>query len=213
MIVVLATLWVSDSSQVVVASVFHVFGTGDSFKNITAGFASIATAIAIVFGGGWAYYRFGIQRVEARTDKPQFSVGIAGQWRKVDGIGDAFHLRITITNGGVFPIPLNQYGTGMRVSFPSPNQGDPPDDVVWEGVPLHREDGSVGGHRTFEIFLQHDWLEPGQSASDDLLLNLGRHPMIAMVEVRIVRRSPIRRAGADDIVEYAHQIIPPDATT
>jgi hypothetical protein len=206
MIVVLGTLWLSDSSQVVVASIFDVFGTGDSFKNITGGFASIITAVAIIIGGGWAYYRFGIERKDALAERPQFSVSIAGRWHRVDGVGDALHLCIEIKNGGIAIIPVAQYGTGMQVSFPSPNQGDPPDYVAWEPVPLHSEDGSVVP-RTFEIFSPHDWLEPGESVTEDLLLNLGRTATIAMVEVSIRRGS--RR---EEIYEIVRRIIPTDAT-
>jgi len=60
----------------------------------------------------------------------------------------------------------------------------------------------------FEILKEHAWIEPGETVSDDLLLDLGSaDPVLALMEGRLVWR---RRRG--NIVISAREIIPTDAT-
>jgi hypothetical protein len=112
-------------------------------------------------------------------------------------------LRVRITNSALAIIPLNQYGTGVRVNFPAQEQEDPPAGIVWEPV------------RVFEILLEHDVVWPGETVSEDLLLNVGRGPTIAMAEVRIIHTSSVRRLGWEldrwGNVQFARKIILPDA--
>jgi hypothetical protein len=185
--------------------------SGDEvFGNITSGVGDIVTAVAVVVGGLWAYFKF----VRGRTYKPRLSVHIGAQWRKPDGIGDALHVRVRVTNIGASKVSLNQYGTGLIIAFPAVTQHLPPDDIVWEPV-LLRE----GQERWFEIFKEHSWIEPNETVSDDLLLSLDRPPTIAKLEVRLIWAEFLRaksNAGngfrANDIQVFARVVLPPDAT-
>jgi hypothetical protein len=87
-------------------------GTGETFKNVTAGVASISTVLAIIVGAIWAWFKF----VRGRTFQPRVSVEMLGQWRPVDGeqadTSSLFHARVRINNIGAAKVTLKQYGTG-----------------------------------------------------------------------------------------------------
>lgn len=161
---------------------------GEAFKNFAAGAASIATFLAVIAGGVWAYYRF----IRSRTFRPRFSVEICGQWR-LHPKAYVFHVRVRVTNIGAAKVTLQHWGTGLRISFPSDQQPAYPNCVDWEGV-------------AFRVLEKHDWLEPGETVSDELLLDLGRNPTVAMVEVELNWR--LRRKGVE---VFARRIIPPDS--
>lgn len=187
------------------------------------------TASAVVIGGIWAYFKF----VRGRTYRPRLSVDMAGQWRSVDGV-DLLHLRIRVSNIGASKISLNQYGTGLQLSFPADEQDGPPNEVRWQKVPLiennndedeqPENDGDVDEQpehygipqaRTFEIFKEHEWIEPGETVSDELLLNLGRTPTISMPEVTLMWSLSGRhhdRFSGKDIEVFARRIIPPGSS-
>ena len=182
----------------------HMGSTVD-FKNVTGGIGSIVTALAVLVGGYWTYFKF----VRGRTYRPRLSVDMAGQWR-TSGTLDLLHIRIRVTNIGASKVSLNQYGTGLRLSFLADEQGGAPDDAVWASVALG---GDPRQARTFEILTEHDWIEPGETVSDDLLLNLGRAPSIAKLELALVWSLSRRKSeGFDerDIEVFARRIIPPD---
>jgi len=120
---------------------------------------------------------------------------MSGQWRKVDG-KQLLQARIMVKNIGASNVTLLQKGTGLRVSLLAAHQPAPPAPVEWEG------------QRVFEILKEHAWIEPGETVSDDLLLDLGSAaPVLALMEARLVWR---RRR--DNIVIAAREIIPTDAT-
>jgi len=142
------------------------------------------------------------------------SVHIAAQWRKPEGIGDALHVRVRVTNIGASKVSLNQYGTGLIIAFPATTQHVPPDDIAWAPVLLCEDQ-----ERWFEIFKEHTWIEPNETVSDDLLLNLGRPPTIAKLEVRLIWAEFLRAKSnadngfhADDVQVFARVIVSPTAT-
>jgi hypothetical protein len=211
------SVWFAASAQVAVTKVSPA--TGEGFKNITAGVGSIVTALALLVGGAWAYLKF----VRGRTYKPRLSVDLAGQWRALEGVGSVLHLGVHVTNIGASKASLKQYGTGLTLSFPGEQQ-TAPDDVTWVKVPLR-----VGSpqDRQFEIFKEHEWIEPNETVSDDVLVNPGRDPTITMVEAVLMwGKSPHKRLaralwgeGADDsefhrndIEVFARRIIPVEST-
>jgi hypothetical protein len=163
----------------------------------------------VIIGGIWAYLKF----VRGRTYKPRLSVGIAAQWRDVEDVGQSLQVRVLVTNIGASQVTLQQYGTGLQISFPAPEQPAPPWEVGWEPVPLRDEPDTA---RTFEILTEHAWIEPGETVSEDLLLNLDRQPIIAMLEVNLIwalsRRWGRRRGdqfSGKDVEVFARRIIPP----
>jgi hypothetical protein len=159
-------------------------GPGEGFKNWTAAFASIATTSAVVVGGIWAYFKF----VRGRTFHPRLSVEILGQWRNVDtGHPEAyvFHFRVCATNIGAAKVTLKQYGTGLRLAFPSEQQPSPPYSFAWEYVAVRKESNKFREFEVIEILKDVQWIEPGETASDDLLLDLGRSPTNVLLELTL----------------------------
>jgi len=196
------SMWFS-AWQVAGSAVVRAAGTGETFKNIMAGAASIATALAITIGGFWAYFKF----VRGRTFRPQLSIKMAGQWRVVLGVGNLFHVRVRVTNIGASKVDLVQHGSGLRISFPAHDQPEPTLPVEWEPVPLRSGDEQF---RVFELLEEHQWIEPGETVSDDLLLNLDSTPRIAKLELWLGTK--LRGWGwRKDVDVFARQIIPPDS--
>jgi hypothetical protein len=151
------------------------------------------TALAVVIGGWWAYFKF----IRGRTYRPRLAVKMLAQWRVVNGRA-LLHARITVKNIGTSVITLGQRGTGLRVSLLSPNQPEPPSAADWEVL------------RVFEILKDHEWIEAGETVSDDQLLDLGvADPVTSLFEARLVWTWSGRK---NEIVVMARQIMPPDST-
>jgi len=163
----------------------------DTANTVVSVIGTSITGLAVIIGGIWAYFKF----VKGRTFRPRLEVDMSGQWRKVDG-KQLLQARIMVKNIGASNVTLLQKGTGLRVSLLAAHQPAPPAPVEWEG------------QRVFEILKEHAWIEPGETVSDDLLLDLGSAaPVLALMEARLVWR---RRR--DNIVIAAREIIPTDAT-
>lgn len=134
------------------------------------------TTIAIVVGGIWAYFKF----VKGRTFKPRIQVELSGQWRDVRENGHIrksklLHVRIRVKNIGLSDIRLIQRGSGVLVSLMAEKQRIPPASSSWQ-------DGKV-----YKVLRKHDWVEPGETVSDEFLVNLGVSRFEpAMLEARLV---------------------------
>jgi hypothetical protein len=160
---------------------------GQTFSNVTAGISSIVTALAVIIGGIWAYRKF----IRGRTFKPRVSVDMCAQWHFLAGVGHVLRVRIRVTNIGASKLALTSRGTGLTVGFPAAMQTSQAHrhtdewwaDIRWEKLPL-LEGGDQA--RTFAILKGHEWIEPGETVSDDLLLNIGRDPTIARLEVKLL---------------------------
>jgi hypothetical protein len=151
---------------------------------------TVVTAVALTVGGLWAYFKF----VKGRTYRPRLEVGMSGQWRQLEGV-DLLHARITVRNIGNSVVTLLQRGTGLGVSVPAADQGTAPVAVAWTVL------------RVFEILGEHEWIEPGEMVSDDVLLNLGiPEPVPVRFESRLVWRWSGR--DSDDIVVFSRQVLP-----
>jgi hypothetical protein len=168
--------------------------TGDGFEHITAGIGSIVTALAVVIGGIWAYFKF----VRGRTYRPRLDVKMLGQWRLVDG-RYLLHTRITLTNIGASVVTLQQRGgSGLRISLLSAQQPPPPSKAEWD----------VAG--VFGILQEHQWIEAGETVSDDQLLDIGvTQPVMSLFEARLAWTWSGHK---NEIVVMARQVVPPDST-
>jgi hypothetical protein len=103
-----------------------------------------------------------------------------------------------VKNAGASVIRLLQEGTGLRVSILAEVQPDPPVATAWSQL------------RVFEVLREHEWIEPSETVSDDLLLDLGlRGPVLTLFEARLVWRYSGRKDG---IVVFARQVIPINST-
>lgn len=174
-----------------------VSGTGETFRNITAGAASVATLLAVFIGGIWAWFKF----IRGRTFQPRIAIELLGQWRAVVDDAQAprsglrrhrpkshvLHVRVRVTNIGAGKVMLRQYYTALYVSFLRNRESALPGTAVWENYLAALTDQSGAG--AFEVFKEHDWIEPQETVTDDLLLDLGRRPEIAKLELDLAWNS------------------------
>jgi hypothetical protein len=165
----------------------------ENIKTIAEIVGTSVTAAALLVGGIWAYFKF----VKGRTYRPRLEVGLSGQWRLIGG-KDFLQARITVKNIGASVVTLLQKGTGLRVSVLAPDQPMAPASVAWKELMV------------FEVLADHEWIEPGETVSDDLLLDLGAsEPVATLFEARLVWRWS--KTG-DNIVVSARRVIPVDST-
>jgi hypothetical protein len=160
----------------------------DNVKSVVDIIGTSVTAVALIIGGIWAYFKF----VKGRTYRPRLEVELSGQWRLIDG-KHLLQAHISVKNIGASVVTLLQNGTGLRVSVLARHQPTAPAQVAWESL------------RVFEVLVDHAWIEPGETVSDDLLLDLGAaSPLPTLFEARLVWRW--RKGG--NIVVFARKIIP-----
>jgi hypothetical protein len=69
---------------------------GESFENYAGGIGNLATALALIIGGVWAYQRF--RHTPER--RPKFTVDIAADWLELDGAPFVRALVIARNDGG-----------------------------------------------------------------------------------------------------------------
>src|SRR5512132_4173741 len=124
----------------------------DDIDTIVGIVGTAITALAVIIGGIWAYFKF----VKGRTYRPRLEVGLFGQWRIING-RPLLQARLTVKNIGASVVTLLQKGTGLRVGMLEGNQPSPPAAQVWREL------------RVFEVLGEHQWIEPQETVSDDLL--------------------------------------------
>jgi hypothetical protein len=163
----------------------------DNVKTVVEIISSSLTATAVVVGGIWAYFKF----VKGRTYRPRLDVTILGQWREVGGMHFLW-VRVVVKNIGASVVELLQKGTGLRLSILAPEQPEPPAPTTWSSL------------KVFAILGRHDWVEPGETVSDDILLSLGPGPQLVLAETRLVWS---RKRGDANIVVFARTLITTDA--
>jgi hypothetical protein len=173
--------------------VIHTAATGLSeaktWVDIVGG---VITAVAVLVGAAWAYFKF----VAGRTFRPRLEVTLSGQWR-VHGSEAVFHVRLNLKNIGASKVKLVQKGTGLRVSKLSTDAGVSPDARSWESIQI------------FEILIDHEWVEPAESVTDEHLLDLQLpDAQLLLLESRVVLK---RRAPFKNIVVMSRRILPPDS--
>lgn len=161
----------------------------DSVATVVEIIGGLATVLAIVVGGIWAYFKF----VKGRTFRPRLEVGILGEWREIDGT-HLLQTTVSVKNIGASQVELLQRGTGLRISRIA--------DSASGQVALAWEDGPV-----IAILEDHAWIEPGETISDD-----------ALVRLRVTRPEPVRmdvrlvwkwHGGTANIVVNARRILWP----
>jgi hypothetical protein len=162
-------------------------------RDIVSMLGTTTTMLAVIVGGLWAYFKF----IRGRTYRPRLSVTMLAQWQVVDG-RHLLHARVIVKNIGVSVVTLRQLGTGLRVSVLSPQQPAAPAAASWEVV------------RVFEILTEHQWIEAGETVSDDQLINMDSpHPQMTLLETRLVWSWSGHRK---EIVVVAREVIPAEAT-
>jgi hypothetical protein len=165
----------------------------DDAKTVADIVGTLITAVAVIVGAVWAYYRF----FKDRTYRPRLEVSMGGEWLIVDG-ERLLLARVQVKNIGSSVVELLQKGTGLRVSAMAADtsESDAPRPVEW-----------VPG-RVYRVFQEHAWIEPGETVSDDVLLRLAvpaGQPVL--FETRLVWKWS---GGKHNIVVFARQVVPDD---
>jgi hypothetical protein len=110
-------------------------------------------------------------------------------------------------------VSLNQYGSGLQVSFPASVEYN---EFKWQRVRLSSgQPRDEDPERVFEVLLEHKWIEPSETVSDDLLLDLDRPPTLCQLELTLVWALSGDHSGeynSKDVVAFARLIVPPDAS-
>jgi hypothetical protein len=164
-------------------------------EDVQAVFDIVSTAIttlAVIVGALWAYFKF----VKGRTFRPRLEVGLRGQWRIIDG-QQWLQAQVSVKNIGASVVRLLQPGTGLRISALSEEQETAPADASWESL------------RVFSILEDHEWIEPGETVADDLLLHVGPNiPVPTRFDARLVWNW---HRGKGNIVVKARRVVPVDS--
>jgi hypothetical protein len=163
--------------------------TVDAFQTVTDIAGTLVTSLAIIVGGVWAYFKF----VKGRTYRPRLEVDLAGEWHIVNGC-QCLRARVAVKNIGASVVTLRQKGTGLRVSVPIDDRQGIPALVEWQSL------------RVFPIFEEHNWIEPGETIKDDLLLDLAlTEPGLTLLEARLVWAWSKRQGN---VAVFARRILP-----
>jgi hypothetical protein len=158
-------------------------------KTVVDVIGTVVTAAAVLVGGLWAYFRF----VKDRVYRPRLEVGLFAQWRQVAGT-PVLHARLTVKNIGATDVELLQEGTALVVELMDHEQPPPPADVTW--TPVHAS----------AILVDHQWIEPHETISDDLLLRLGPTPQPVLLRCVLRWRWTSRTGGI--VIVVTRKIIP-----
>ena len=144
-----------------------------NIKSIVGIVGPSITALALIITGIWAYFKF----VKGRTFKDRLQVDLDGWWHIADG-RNLLQARVTLKNIGSSRILLLQDDTRLQVSRLAAREYQLPGRVAWRKVV-----------EKAKIFGEHDWIEPGESVSDDVLLDLETpEPITTLFEVWLVCR-------------------------
>jgi hypothetical protein len=119
----------------------------------------------------WAAYHY----FYGRTYKPRIELHIDGDLSSQEGC-NLLKARVLLRNLGLAKVPLRQKGTALRA-------------YVYTDLP--QEGGLLKADHfgTFEIFVSHAWVEPGEVIEDSLIGALpGGSCIAARLEARIVAK-------------------------
>lgn len=105
-------------------------------------------------------------------------------------------VRVSLKNMGASQITLVQSGTGLRLGLPAP-AAEQTQQVQWSEL-----------LETFEVFKDHDWLEPSETITDEQLVDIGQRAELVRLQCRIVLN---RRAPFTNIAVMKECVVPVDA--
>lgn len=181
--------------------------TAEAFNKVTGGISSSVTAVAVVTGGIWAYFKF----VRGRTFVARLSIELDGEWRRIHGM-TVLHVRVRVKNIGAAKVAINQFGSGVEVGFPA---GEWHRQVTWEKVKYEGGGPDASDEaRQFSVLTEHEWIEPGETVSDEVLLHLeGRQLSPCMLELKLMTALSEKQLGKysdEDTEVFARRVVAPD---
>ena len=126
-----------------------------TWPDAAQGAGAIVQAVAILVGGGWAYFKF----VHGRTFAHRGELDIRSSF--VAGAGDvgALHVCVTFRNTGLSQIPLSENAKQVYTYATSGDDWDPARNVDW-GDYL----------KLTPLFGEHEWIEAQEIVTDEVLV-------------------------------------------
>jgi hypothetical protein len=154
-------------------------------KDLAAAAQSVATAVALAVGGIWAYYKF----FRSRTFRPRLEGAVQARLVRSGG-RRLIDVTVTIKNAGLTRLDLTQEGSGLRFFCNTGEESDYLyDQLPWRHLITH------------PVFTAHAWVEPSESISDRLLVQLEDDAALAYrLELRLVAGTS-RNAPAHTFVQ------------
>jgi hypothetical protein len=138
---------------------------------------NVAEIAAILVGASWTYLNYFRGRIYKRRLEPSLACNI-----EEDGVYHYLIIDAQIKNVGLSKIPIPQSGTALILNTSIPyEQISQPMQVSWV-----EEDRSS----SFPVFAQHIALEPGESISEQLMIQLPQEPPFAYRAVLRIAGKP-----------------------
>lgn len=139
---------------------------------------ALVTALALIIGGIWAYYKF----IKGRIYRPRLEISISPEWRALEE-GHVLQVTVAVKNIGSSFVRLLHRGTGLE-TYPmaTPQSPAPRLSTTWDDGPV------------LPLLADHMWIEPGETISDDLMLRNVSSSQPLRLDVRLLcrRRRPFR---------------------
>lgn len=145
------------------------------WDTITGIAGKLVQITALIVGGLFAYLKF----FKGRTYRPRLELTIRGILGEKDGIRYLVP-SVTVKNIGLAKCGIRQTGSGIRISD-------------------YQSDGEWGKPRVVSILTSHEWIESGETVSDEILVPLeGPESIAYMLELRLVSEdfTWMRRKGS-----------------
>jgi hypothetical protein len=141
------------------------------WKSVAEIVQAVVTSAALVIGGVWAYFKLW----KGRTFRPHVEILVDTRWLHTEDRRDAgLQVSVRLRNIGGTVINLLQEGSGVMVSHLAVDQPVAPNEANWTDFGV------------YEVFTEHEWIEPSEVIIDDFLLWPGIQPQWVEVQVRLV---------------------------
>jgi hypothetical protein len=140
-------------------------GTLDNAETAASLLSNLVTAVAVLIGGFWAYFKF----FKGRTFSLRATIETSGTWCTVDE-RHLLRFRVILKNTGSSKFTYLSAGTRFVVSRLTVLQGEHRAGTVpWERIGAGHE---LFADRPNSGILHTWWLEPEESAVDEFLIDL-----------------------------------------
>ena len=142
-------------------------------KTVVETVQSAVTTVAVVVGAVWTYFKF----IRGRTFRPHVQTQIDASWLPETADVGLIHVRIQVTNIGQAKVELDPDATGLYVSRMADKQTSPPSETRWDDYDV-----------AYDLFSSHQWIEPGELVTDDLLIRLPAREDVIEIKTEVVLR-------------------------
>ena len=163
------------------------------FTDVTEPVAQIVQSAAIIVGGSWAYAEY----VRGRTFRPRARLAITASLGRKD-TDPVLLVRVSMENQGLGRLPLEKDMSLVYVDDLPVSRWAPGATVHWdESKPI----------MVIPVFARHEWIEPGETITDNALLPLPRFEDAVAYQARAWVRAP-RRFRKSGIAWSANAVVP-----